>query len=329
MLITRIPLRISFLGGGSDFPSFYQEHEGFVIGSTIQKYIYINTNYKFDDSIRVSYSKAEIVNNVSEIKHDIARQVLTYFGIRKRFEISSMSDVPSNGTGMGSSSAYCVGLIYALSNMLDSNKLSLSAIAEKACDIEINKLQKPIGKQDQYFAAYGGLKSFTFKKNDVIVNEVKCSKETYNNLQNSLFLVYTGITRSADEVLHEQKINTESKADTQNAILKMVNLAKCLQKELENDDVSNLGFLLDEAWSIKKTYANSISNSTVDQLYSYGKANGADGGKLLGAGGGGFILFYVSEKNRQKFLTRMTNNKILPVKFSDVGCEIIFKQSDL
>lgn len=328
MLITRVPLRISFLGGGSDFPSFYQEHDGFVVGSTIQKYIYINTNFKFDDNIRVSYSKTEIVSDASCLQHDIARQVLTEFGIQKRFEISSMSDVPSNGTGMGSSSAYCVGLIYALNNMLDSKKLTASAIAEKACDIEINKLKKPIGKQDQYFAAYGGLKSFTFKKNEVIANSIKCNIETYHNLQNNLFLVYTGITRSADEVLYEQKINTESNPCTKSAITKMVGLAKCLHNELESNDLSNFGKLLDEAWAIKKTYANSISNNAIDQLYDYGKSNGADGGKLLGAGGGGFILFYVSDKNRQKFLTRMAGNKVLPLKFSDVGCEVVFKQAD-
>jgi len=297
MIITRTPLRISFLGGGSDFPAFYEEQEGLVLGATIQKYIYINVNEKFDQDVRVSYSKAEIVENSKLIKHDIARQVLLDYDIQNHFEISSMSDVPSNGI-----------------------------LAEKTCQLEIEKLGKPIGKQDQYFAVYGGLISIRFSKKEISVKRINCKTKTYDALQKNLFLVYTGINRSADDILSVQEKNTRTNAQTKEAIGKIVDMAKLLEKDILEDNLSNFGALLDEAWKLKKKYAENISNPKIDDLYLFGKKNGASGGKLLGAGGGGFILFYVSESEQERFLNNMNAFKVLPVRFSHTGSEIIFKQ---
>ncbi len=326
MIITRTPLRISFLGGGSDFPACYEQQEGLVLGATIQKYIYINVNEKFDQDVRVSYSKAEIVENSKLIKHDIARQVLLDYDIQNHFEISSMSDVPSNGTGMGSSSSYCAGLLKAVHYYKTGKILEDKILAEKTCQLEIEKLGKPIGKQDQYFAVYGGLISIRFSKKEISVKRINCKTKTYDALQKNLFLVYTGINRSADDILSVQEKNTRTNAQTKEAIGKIVDMAKLLEKDILEDNLSNFGALLDEAWKLKKKYAENISNPKIDDLYLFGKKNGASGGKLLGAGGGGFILFYVSESEQERFLNNMNAFKVLPVRFSHTGSEIIFKQ---
>ena len=326
MIITQTPLRISFLGGGSDLPAFYEEEEGFVVGSTIQKYIYVNINYKFDEDIRVSYSKSEIVKSSNLLIHDIAREILVMYGIENHFEVSSMSDVPSNGTGMGSSSSYCAGLLKAVHYYRTGNILDAEELAKKTCEIEISKLSKPIGKQDQYFASYGGLVSMKFNKKNVSVKRINCFDKTSEKLQNNLFLVYTGINRSANDVLSIQEKNTKNNKDTKNAIKNMVSLAKILSNDLENNHLNNFGQLLDEAWNLKKRYAVNISNSQINDLYLLGKKHGASGGKLLGAGGGGFILFYVEKSEQDKFYKGMESFRILPVLFSEKGSEIIFKK---
>lgn len=326
MIITRTPLRISFLGGGSDLPAFCDEEEGIVVGSAIQKYIYINVNYKFDEDVRVSYSKSEIVSNTKYLQHDIAREILLDYKIENHFEVSSMSDVPSNGTGMGSSSSYCVGLLNAVHYYQKEKPLAPGILAQKSCFIEIDKLGKPIGKQDQYFAAYGGLVYMNFKGPDVSVSKIKCSNETYNNMQENLFLVYTGINRSANDILSVQKTNTINKRETKRAIKDMVGLARILIKDISNNNLSNFGRLLDESWHLKKQYTETISNKTIDDIYLLGKNSGALGGKLLGAGGGGFILFYVEKSEHDKFLKEMSSFKMLPVQFAGTGSEIIFKK---
>lgn len=326
MIITRTPLRISFLGGGSDFPAFYEEEEGFVVGSTIEKYIYISINSKFDEDIRVSYSNSEVVKNTKLLKHDIARQILLDYHINNHFEVSSMSDVPSNGTGMGSSSAYCVGLLNAVHHFKKQEQLEAEILADRACQIEIEKLKKPIGKQDQYFAAFGGLSSISFSAEKIKVSRINCADRTLKQMQKNLFLVYTGINRSANDILIVQEANTRNNIQTKNIIKKNVNLAKCLYNDIEKNNLDNFGDLLNESWELKKQYASTISNLQIDEMYEFGKKSGASGGKLLGAGGGGFILFYVEENEHKKFLKNMNEFKVLPVKFSEAGTEIIFKK---
>lgn len=331
MIITRTPLRISFLGGGSDLPAFYEDNEGFVFGSTIKKYIYINVNKKFDDNIRVSYAKSEIVLDVNDLKHDIARQVLLDYNVKTNFEISSMSDVPSNGTGMGSSSSYCVGLISAIHRYVHDENLSAHDLAGLACDVEINKLKKPIGKQDQYLAAHGGLLGINFCNNYIGVEKILCDKSLLQELQDNLFLVYTGIARSANEILSKQVENTKNNLDTKKAIKDIVEIAKHGKNNLKTGNIKDFGSLLDKAWKLKKFYTPVISNPKIDAMYEYGIKSGADGGKLLGAGGGGFILFYVKKENHEFFKTRFSEFKILQVEFSETGCEVVFdsKHNDL
>lgn len=326
MIITRTPLRISFLGGGSDLPAYYEENEGYVVGSTIKKYIYISVNKKFDDNIRVSYARSEIVENVNELKHDIARQVLLDYNIKSNFEISSMSDVPSNGTGMGSSSSYCVGLISAVNRFVHKQNLSVEELANMACDLEINKLNKPIGKQDQYLAAHGGLLGIIFSGQNVTVEKIPINFETLNQLQNNLFLVYTGITRKADEILQLQSANTLKNSNTKKAIREMVILARQLAQNLKQNKIEDFGKLLDESWCLKKCYAHNISNQLIDDLYDFGKKSGADGGKLLGAGGGGFFLFYVKKENQTVFFKNMSAFKILPVELCEYGTSFVFEE---
>jgi len=324
MIITKTPLRISFIGGGSDIPSYYLEDEGFVVSASLAKYIYINVMDKFDSDVRLSYSVTEIVDDARNLSHDIAREVLLSYDINNQIEISSCSEIPSNGSGLGSSSSYAVGLINAIHKHKYSNVLSKYELADKACDIEINRLKKPIGKQDQFIASFGGIKSIQFNSNeDIVVKDISTDR-IYRKLENNLILVFTGITRKADIILKEQSNLIKKNATTKNAIKEMTVLAKELERDFLSNSVSNLGILLDEAWKIKKSITSSIANEKIDHIYNVGKANGAMGGKLLGAGGGGFILFYADKDSQEKIKSALSEYIFIDAKLDRKGSQIIY-----
>lgn len=293
MIITRTPLRISFTGGGTDLPAFYKNGYGAVVSTSIDKYIYITVNKRFDDSIRVSYSQTEIVNHVDELKHDIARECLRMVGIPGGIEITSIADIPS-GTGLGSSSSFAVGLLNALYTYV-GERLSAGELANQACQIEINVLGHPIGKQDQYAAAYGGVNYFTFERNgDVQREKISISDNDLRNMNRKLMMFYTGIRRSADGILSRQSQETKNKMEVLTFMRDQANRMR--------DGLIHEGFtpkfakMLDEAWQKKKSITSGISNPEIDELYQKAISAGASGGKLLGAGGGGFILLYCDEQ---------------------------------
>lgn len=292
MIITRTPLRISFTGGGTDLPAFYKNGYGAVVSTSIDKYIYITVNKRFDDSIRVSYSQTEIVNHVDELKHDIARECLRMVGISGGIEITSIADIPS-GTGLGSSSSFTVGLLNALYTYA-GERLSAGELANRACQIEINVLGHPIGKQDQYAAAYGGVNYFTFERSgDVQREKILVSDNNLRNMNRKLMMFYTGIRRSADGILSRQSQETKNKMEVLKFMRDQANRMRdgLVQKGFTPDFAK----MLDEAWQKKKSITSGISNPEIDELYQKAISAGATGGKLLGAGGGGFILLYCDE----------------------------------
>lgn len=293
MIITRTPLRISFTGGGTDLPAFYKNGYGAVVSTSIDKYIYITVNKRFDDSIRVSYSQTEIVNHVDELKHDIARECLRMVGISGGIEITSIADIPS-GTGLGSSSSFAVGLLNALYTYV-GERLSAEELANRACQIEINVLGHPIGKQDQYAAAYGGVNYFTFERNgDVQREKISISNNDLRNMNRKLMMFYIGIRRSADGILSRQSQETKNKMEV---LTFMRDQANHMRDGLVHEGFTpKFAKMLDEAWQKKKSITSGISNPEIDELYQKAISAGALGGKLLGAGGGGFILLYCEEQ---------------------------------
>lgn len=322
MIITRTPLRISFVGGGSDLESFYKASEGSVISTSIDKYIYISVHPLFNNprGYFLKYSKSEKVNNVNEINHPIIKSVLGRYGI-SGVDINSSADIPS-GTGLGSSSAFTAGLIKACCSLVNHRKSNYN-IAEEACDIEINELKEPIGKQDQYACANGGFNQIFFKKNgNVLIDPIQFQNGALEELEDNLFLYYTGMTRSASSILKEQKKNTEG--DKFKIMEEMVKLTSPLRKCLETGKFDDIGPIMNHAWNLKKQMASNVSNSQIDDIYHFGLKSGATGGKLLGAGGGGFTLFYCPSKFQNKFLKKMNENfKLIPFKSEFNGATLI------
>lgn len=297
MIIARAPFRVSFCGGGSDIASFYEKNGGCVISTSIDKYMYITIHPTFrKKGIVLKYSKIESVCITDEIDHKIFKQCLNDFNL-SGVEISSVADVPA-GTGLGSSSTFTVGLRHALYAYTD-RYVSKEQLAGEACEVEIDRLREPIGKQDQYAAAYGGLNYIVFNRDGTVsVEPIVMRKDSYRKIEDNLMMFYTGDTRSASVILKEQSKNI-SGGDKEKAMIKMCEITKKLKVELEKNNVNYLGRALHENWLIKRTLANSISNPDIDEWYEIAIKNGATGGKLLGAGGGGFLLFYVP-KNKQK-----------------------------
>lgn len=296
MIITRTPLRISFVGGGTDLADYYRINGGAVVSMAINKYIYITVNKKFDNAIRVSYSSTEIVQEVSELHHDLVREAMRLVGINGGIEVTSIADIPS-GTGLGSSSCFTVGVLNALFTYVGS-RLSARELAELACKIEIEILGHPIGKQDQYAAAYGGVNYFRFLTDDTVSNNrIDLNENDFMNMHRKLMLFYTGITRSADTVLTEQKQNIGKKIE---ALNDMKQQAADLYHTLSAEGFNRkFGEALHQGWLKKQTLAGGISNPEIAQYYDAAIQAGAVGGKLLGAGGGGFLLFYCDEEKQE------------------------------
>ncbi len=321
MIITRTPFRMSFAGGGSDIASFYEKHGGCVISTSINKYMYISVHPSFEaiDTV-LKYSQTEIVQDVNEVNHKYFKEVLNLLRVNG-VEITSTADVPS-GTGLGSSSSFTVGLLHALYSY-KGKFVSKEKLAQKACQIEIDILKNPIGKQDQYAAAYGGLNYYRFEKNGtVFVEPIIMRGELYEQLENNLMMFYTGQLHSANDILKEQSKNVTTGEKESNQ-LKMCELAEELRDELHHNNIDSMGELLNEGWKLKKTLANGVSNPQIDEYYELALKNGAIGGKLLGAGGGGFLVFYVPQC-RQSEVRASLRLKQMPFKFDRQGSAVIY-----
>lgn len=321
MIITKTPFRVSFCGGGSDMANFYEKYGGCVLSTSINKYCYISIHPYFNENqTLLKYSENELVDSPDQIKHRIFRQVLTDMGVHG-VEISSTADIPG-GTGLGSSSTFTVGLLNTL-NCYNGKFVSKDKLAKLACEVEIEKLGNPIGKQDQYGAALGGLNFIKFNQDGSVSHEpILMEGKTYKELQKNLLMFYTGTTRSANTILAEQTKNITSEDKAKN-LLKMCGLAKDMKVALENNDISSFGRILDEGWQLKKELASGIANPVIDEAYEIAMKNGALGGKLLGAGGGGFLLFYCEEE-KQDQLKKAIGLRELDFSFERDGTSVIY-----
>jgi len=314
MILTRSPLRISLGGGGTDFASYYERHEGFLIAGAINKYVYVNVTRPFSEGIVLKYSKIENVAKISEIQNPIIRESLRLFNLKTpQIEISTVADIPS-GTGLGSSGSFTTGLLKAL-HAHKRKPIQTNELAALACDIEINKLNEPIGKQDQYIAAFGGITSFIFKKDGTVVAEpLSVTPETIFQLEDNFLLFYTGQSRKASQILSDQK--TKSLAgDTE--MMDNLHFIKELglrsKHALEAGNLEDFALLMNEHWEHKKLRSIGITNENINKWYGVGIKNGGLGGKVVGAGGGGFLLFYAHDK--QKLRKAMKNEGLEELRF--------------
>ena len=324
MIISRAPFRVSFAGGGTDIPSFYEKHGGCVLSTTIKKYVYLTIHPAFNrDDISLKYSKTENVHNYQEIEHKIFHEAFRRFNI-SGVESASMADVTA-GTGLGSSSTFTVALLKLLYTY-ENRYVSTYHIAKEACEIEIEDLGNPIGKQDQFAAAFGGLRFYEFMPNGFVkIEPIVMKKESYKKLEENCLMFYTGLKHDASKILKEQKDNVERDNKKEEMLLKMCDLARELKTHFEQNDVDFLGECLSKGWQLKKQMASSISQTAIDELYELGINNGATGGKLLGAGGGGFLLFYVPTKEgKEKIRKAFKDYKELPFELDNSGVSIIF-----
>jgi len=325
MIISRTPLRVSFAGGGTDLKSYYKTGYGAVVSCTIKKYAYVTVNKRFDDDIRVSYSKTEIVDSVDDIEHGLVREALRKVGIRNGMEITTIADIPSKGTGLGSSSAITVGLLNAL-YAFKGYRAGPKKLAEEACEIEIDVLKEPIGKQDQYIAAYGGLQHIRFNADDtVVLNPVICPPDTKRGLEDHIMMFYTGRTRKAKDVLKEQKANIPEKKETLDRVRDQ---AEQLFLDLTSLQVSKMGSLLRDGWELKKSFADGISDPEIDKLYDTAIAAGAEGGKIAGAGGGGFLVLFARPENHWAVRNALNGLKEIEFKLEPQGSKIIYVGDD-
>lgn len=324
MIISRTPLRVSFVGGGSDLRSFYSHESGAVVSTTINKYIYITVNQSYDGYIYVRYSKEEKVNDVNKLEHNLVREALKLTGITSGVDITSSSDVPSKGSGMASSSAYLVGVLNAL-HAYKGEFVSADQLAKEACQIEIEILKKPIGKQDQYIVAYGGLEYIQFNPDEsVIVTPIECSDEVKRTLEGRLLMFFTGITRSSSSVLTRQKKNMENDRKKITVMKKMVVLAQEMREALNRGNLDVFGQMLHKNWMLKKKMAKVISTSQIDSWYETARTHGAVGGKILGAGGGGYLLFYAPPEKHEEITKSLPDLSPVAVRLDNEGSKIIY-----
>jgi D-glycero-alpha-D-manno-heptose-7-phosphate kinase len=324
VIVTRTPLRISFAGGGTDFADFYRHWSGAVLSTAIDKYLYVIVKERFDDLIYVGYANKEIVEKVEDVQHELVREALLRTGVKRGIEISIMADIPSEGSGLGSSSALTVGLLNALSQYQGIAQPA-DWLARTACEIEINELGRPIGKQDQYIAAYGGLRHITFLSDGSMeIRRPHVSESQCRRLEEQLLLFYTGITRKSESILTEQKANIADRARILKAMRDQVG---SFRYTLEQGQFQKLGALLHEGWQMKKQLAGGITNPQIDDLYSFALAAGAQGGKVAGAGGGGFLLLHCFPGQQQNLRAAMTQEagvQELPFNLERDGSRVIF-----
>ncbi len=328
MIITRTPLRISFAGGGTDLPGFYEKEVGAVVSTSINKYVYTSAHPFFSNHIQLKYSKTEVVDKIEDIELGIFREALKLFGIENKIEISIIADLPKEGgSGLGGSTAFSVGLLNALSRYTGQN-LSKMELAKLATRLEIDILGNPIGKQDQFASANGGLNYIEFcPDGEVIVTPIFLRPDIKEKLQNNLLVLYTGMTRSANNILADQQKNLRTDPTNKFEIsVKMRDLARDLRDELLNNRLDNFGEILHENWLLKKQMSNGISCSEIDGWYERAMKAGAKGGKLMGAGGGGFLLFYVEPEMRQKVRDSLWELQEFDIRIESEGSKVILNE---
>lgn len=321
MVITQTPLRLSFAGGGSDLPDFYKQGAGQVISTAIDKYIFVIIKERFDDKIVLNYSRNETVDDVGEIKHELIRSAMEVTGLGSGVEISTLADIPSEGSGLGSSSSLVVGLLNAMYSYL-GRQVTAEQLAREACDIEIMRCGRPIGKQDQYIAAYGGLRRFVFNPDETVTEtEVDLPAQALRHFGNHLMLFFTNRTRKSAEILKEQKSQTASKREILEAMMPLVDK---IEAALSLMDFEQVGRLLHAGWELKKKMAAKISDDGIDDMYNRAIKAGALGGKIAGAGGGGFLLLYVPLSHQDSVRSALGELFELPFMPERDGSKIIF-----
>lgn len=329
MIITRTPLRVSFCGGGTDLPAYYLHQQGAVVSTSLNKYLYITVNRLsryFRHRILLKYSQSELVDSVEEISHPIIREAMKMTGVVDSVEITSMADIPA-GTGLGSSSSYAVGLLHAL-HTFKGEYVSGAQLAREACEIEIQRLGDPIGKQDQYIAAYGGICHIRFNPDEtVFVDPVICSHATKMALQDNLLMFFTGTARRAGDILEVQRAATQQKMDV---LAQMKDLCgQALEVLKDGRSLNRFGEILHAGWLLKRTLVETISNDAINNYYESAREVGAIGGKLLGAGGGGFLLFYVEQQNQNRVREALRDLQELPFMFEPQGSKVIYISDDM
>lgn len=325
MIISRTPLRMSFVGGGSDLPAFYRKFGGAVVSTAIDRYVYVTVNRKFDERIRVSYSRTEEARNVGRIRHPLVREGMKLTGITGGIELTSIADIPSKGSGLGSSSTFTVGLLNAL-HAYAGRHAGAEQLAREACEIELDRCGEPIGKQDQYAAAFGGLNLIQFNPDDsVAVEPVICQPATIQQLQAHTLVFYTGITRSASAILKHQSAALAAERKKRDVTRKLVELAHTLCGELRKNRVSTFGEIIHEGWRLKKSLAGGITTEAIDGWYEKARRAGAAGGKLLGAGAGGFLMFFAPPEKHTAIEHALQLRRI-DLRFDSQGSRIIFVQ---
>lgn len=324
MIITRSPLRISLGGGGTDLPSYYREYGGFVISAAIDKFVYITLHETFQQELIVKYSKMEVVHTIAEVNHPIIRESLQLMNLEcPHLEITSMSDIPS-GTGLGSSGSFTTALLQAL-HTLRKSVITKEALAELACHVEIGLLGEPIGKQDQYIAAFGGINCFHFRPDDKVeVEPLKLQSETLMNLEDNLVLFFTGFTRSASQILKEQDTRTRENDSAMKDNLHFVKeLGQESKKAFERGDLRRFAEIMHTHWEHKKQRSGGMSNAQINEWYEMARRHGALGGKLIGAGGGGFLMFYTEDKTRLRRVMRQAGLREVKIRFDFAGTTVL------
>jgi D-glycero-alpha-D-manno-heptose-7-phosphate kinase len=324
VIISRTPLRVSFLGGGSDLPCYYRRNGGAVLSTAIEQSVYVTVSRKFDDAVRVSYSRTEEVAHASQVEHPLVRESLALLGIEGGIEITSVADIPARGTGLGSSSSFTVGLLNAL-HAYCGRPSTAARLAEESCQIEIDRCREPIGKQDQYAAAYGGFNFIRFHADDSVeVKKLVCPPSVLADLEARLLFFYTGVTRSASTLLQQQAAEVAIPGEKADGMAAMVRLAEAAYTDLCAGNLDAIGSMLHEAWHIKKQMTDGISNTFVDEAYRAAIGAGAQGGKLLGAGGGGFLMFLAPPECHDSIRRALHPLRETPLRFAKQGSSIIF-----
>jgi D-glycero-alpha-D-manno-heptose-7-phosphate kinase len=324
MIVVKTPLRISFVGGGSDIKDFYRKTDGMVICTAIDKYVYAIVKERFDEMIYINYSKKECVHHRNDIQHDLVREAMKKTGVEKGIEITTLADIPSSGSGLGSSSSITVALLHAFYTY-QNELVTAEQLAQEACEIEIDILGKPSGRQDQYAAAYGGLNKFSFKKDDITERTpVTLEGSVQRAFSSSLLLYYTGMTRSADKILAEQKVNI-SVGEQHDMMGQMVSLVDPFIGAMEAGNIQECSSLLEKNWFLKQRMASGISNETIQDMYKTAKAAGALAGKVAGAEGGGFLLLMAPRERQNAIFEAMSGYRELPFMMENSGSKVIFE----
>lgn len=321
MIIVQTPLRVSLFGGGTDFRSFFLKEGGCVLSTAIDKYIFVTIKQRFDHKLRIGYTRTEMVDRIAEIEHELIREAFYTTGINSGVEITTMGDIPARGSGLGSSSTVTVGALHAM-YALKGDAVTEERLARQACEIELDRLEKPIGIQDQYIAAYGGFCFMEFTAEDeVIIQKIRLNPNQKRHLNERLLLFFTGITRQSDYILDEQNKNIKNRS---NVLREMKRIAYLARDEVQAGNLDAIGEFLHESWQLKKQLASKISNGWIDKTYKAAIRAGAIGGKITGAGGGGFLLFYCPIGKQEDLRSALSNLQELPFQLEPDGSKVIF-----